>query len=164
MNIELVKFQAIYAQAISKLIIRNFFEVNIQHYSHQEMQALSLNFTPERIIDYNRWRKVLVALYEGYPVGTGGYAQLKHENNREIFGIFSVFVLPEMHGRGIGTLLMQKLEVDATTEGAKIISLWASETAREFYSKLGYRYLDNLPIPDENGLYRMEKNVDNITI
>ena len=71
--------------------------------------------------------------------------------------LFTIFVLPEYQGRRIGRRIVETLEKDEYALRAKRIEIPASITGLEFYKKLGYDYKDNVTVPDEEGLYRLEK-------
>ena len=53
--------------------------------------------------------------------------------------IYTVFVHPDWHGRGIGKALMAHIEKVARRQGHATVKLFASITARKFYAKLNYR-------------------------
>lgn len=71
--------------------------------------------------------------------------------------LFTIFVLPEHQGRGIGRLIVETLEKDEYALRAKRIEIPASITGLEFYKRMGYDYKNNVTSPDEEGLYRLEK-------
>ncbi len=51
-----------------------------------------------------------------------------------------VFVLPQYHGRGFGSIIMSHLETEALHKGYKITELHSSLFAKRFYDKLGYKF------------------------
>jgi GNAT superfamily N-acetyltransferase len=71
--------------------------------------------------------------------------------------LFTIFVLPEYQGRGIGRLIIQTLEKDEYFLRANRIEIPASITATPFYLKMGYSYKNGIDKPDEEGLLRLEK-------
>ncbi len=71
--------------------------------------------------------------------------------------IRSVYVLPELEGKGLGREMMAVLESDPAFLSAKRVVVSASITAHPFYGKLGYRYVGGVPVCEENDHYWMEK-------
>lgn len=71
--------------------------------------------------------------------------------------LFTIFVLPEYQGRGIGRKIIQTLEADEYFLRAKRIEIPASITATPFYRKMGYDYKNGITEPDAEGLLRLEK-------
>ena len=71
--------------------------------------------------------------------------------------ILTVFVIPELHGMGIGRNIIQTLEKDEYALRAERIEIPASITATEFYIKLGYDYKNGVKEIDEEQHYRLEK-------
>ncbi|MEB7460183.1 GNAT family N-acetyltransferase [Staphylococcus borealis] len=72
---------------------------------------------------------------------------------------FTIFVLPEYQGRGIGKLIINTLEDDEFYKRASRIEIPASITAVPFYQKFGYNFKDGVSIADEEGIVRMEKKL-----
>ncbi|MCH5164760.1 MAG: GNAT family N-acetyltransferase, partial [Clostridiales bacterium] len=70
---------------------------------------------------------------------------------------FTIFVLPEYQGNGIGRKIIQTLEQDEYFLRAKRIEIPASITATPFYRKMGYDYKNGISLPDSEGLVRLEK-------
>ncbi len=71
--------------------------------------------------------------------------------------LFTIFVLPEYQGKGIGRKIIDVLEHDEYFLRAKRIEIPASITAVPFYLKMGYTYKNGVTEPDEEQLIRMEK-------
>lgn len=71
--------------------------------------------------------------------------------------LFTIFVLPEYQGKGIGRRIIETLESDEYFLKAKRIEIPASITACQFYRKMGYDYKNGVDIPDEEQLFRLEK-------
>ena len=51
----------------------------------------------------------------------------------------TVFVLPEVQGRGVGSLLMAEIEKAARSLGVTTLVIPSSLTAEGFYARLGFR-------------------------
>ena len=82
-------------------------------------------------------------------------ANFGSEENPDYYAV-SVFVLPELHGQGIGTRLIETVESKAWEVKAERITVRASITAKGFYSKLGYQFRDG-EVLNDNRNYVMEK-------
>ena len=71
--------------------------------------------------------------------------------------LFTIFVHPDMQGKGVGRLIMETLEKDEFFLRAKRIEIPASITALDFYKKFGYDHKDGLAELDEEQHYKLEK-------
>ena len=71
--------------------------------------------------------------------------------------LLTIFVLPELHGKGIGRKIIHTLEQDEFYVRANRIEIPASITATEFYRKFGYDYKNGVKELDEEHHYRLEK-------
>ena len=74
--------------------------------------------------------------------------------------LFTIFVLPEYQGKGIGRAIIDTLEKDEFFLRAKRIEIPASITGVPFYLKMGYNYKNGITEPDEEHLIRLEKRRD----
>ena len=73
----------------------------------------------------------LVATLDGAPAG---FASLKGNEKIEM-----IYVYPAVAGQGIGTLLVDALEKLGRARGAARLEVDASDTARGFFERRGYR-------------------------
>ena len=71
--------------------------------------------------------------------------------------LFTIFVLPECQGKGIGRKIIETLEQDEYFFRAKRVEVPASITGVGFYRKLGYDYKNGIDCPAEERLFRLEK-------
>ena len=75
-----------------------------------------------------------------------------------------VFVEPAMQGRGLGRLIMERLEEKAISLGVGTIRLDASLPAKPFYDGLGYVVIETASLRVENGqrldYFRMHKPME----
>lgn len=150
------RFRAEDATAVSALVRRNFMEVNIRDYPLCEMQALFEAYSPEKILEIASQAHTYVVTDEGERiVGTGSITSYWGSQTESI--LLTIFVLPEYHGRGIGRRIIQALEGDELFLRARRIEIPASITACRFYEKMGYSYKGGVKSLDAEGLYRMEK-------
>lgn len=117
------------AADISRVIIRALRETNAKDYTPDIIARVELSFSPaavERLIDQ---REVFVAEMDNRVVGT---ASLDGQALR------TMFVLPDMQGRGIGRLLVERIERVARERQLAILMVPATVTAEAFYARLGF--------------------------
>ncbi|WP_206912370.1 hypothetical protein IGL98_001181 [Enterococcus sp. DIV0840] len=145
------------APQIAHLLKRNFLEINSKDYPIEQMKQLAAEYTPEKIIEQAAYAHTYVAESAGEVIGTGTICPFWDSQTESI--ILSLFVLPEFHGQGIGSAIMNHIEHDAFYLRAKRIEIPASRTAKKFYLRLGYQIKNNEQTEDENGYLRMEKRV-----
>ena len=157
-EIKIVDFKDEYAKALSNIITRNLLEINIRDYSKEEMENVAKEFTPEFLINQAKHRKIYVALEEETVIGTSGIQESWAKKEGE-YWILTVFVLPESHRKGVGRLLIRKIEQYAKEIDAKQLIIPSSITSCEFYEKLGYRYKNDIKVLDKDKHYIMEKNL-----
>lgn len=147
------------AKQISNLICRNFKEVNSMDYPLVEIKRLISIFTPEYIRKRASRGHMYVACDEEKSIGTATISDYYGSKSECI--ILSVFVLPELHGKGIGRMLIETLEKDELAIRAERIEIPASITACDFYKKCGYHYKNGKKCLDNEGHIRMEKRKEN---
>ena len=143
------------ADAVVTLITRNLREVNSRDYPAEYIDANVRSHDRSVILDRIRNTHMYVACENDAVVGCGaiqGYYGSKTESV-----LLTIFVLPELHGRGIGRMIMQALEADAYALRAGRIEISASITACAFYRKLGYAYKGGERKLDPDGCIRLEK-------
>ena len=155
MDISVRRFIEEDAEVISSIVRRNFLEININDYSQKEMEALAKTYGKDKILNINCFAHSYVALVDKQLVGCGSIASFWGSLEESI--LMTIFVLPELHGRGIGRKIIETLESDEYFLIAKRVEIPASITACEFYRKLGYDFKDGIKKLDGEGLYRLEK-------
>lgn len=69
----------------------------------------------------------------------------------------SIFVLPEEQGKGVGSLIVNRLEADDYFRRAWRTEVGSSLTAVRFYRKMGYEYKNGVTEADADGTVRLEK-------
>jgi GNAT superfamily N-acetyltransferase len=124
------KFQDKDARKLSYLIRRALNEVNIKDYPKSVVARLSKYNAPSKLIEGSRRRDIYVIVDDDRIRGTASL-----ENNN----VFSVFVDPTYHGKGMGQRLMKYVERAAKKRGIDRLRLNSSLTALGFYEKLGYK-------------------------
>lgn len=137
MKYKIVDYADCYCDDISNIVIRNLLEVNVKDYGIDKVQEDATRFTPDKIIEYSKVRKIFVALDGESTVGTISVVQNIYGGEQD-YAILTVFVLPEEHGKGIGRLLIEKAEKYIVELNGKTASIPASITSLGFYNKLGY--------------------------
>ncbi|MDR3597825.1 GNAT family N-acetyltransferase [Clostridium sp.] len=140
---------------VSNIICRNFLEVNIRDYSKKEMEDLSKVYNSDKVVQISDYAHMYVACIDKKIVGCGAISSFWGKQDESI--LLTIFVLPELQGKGIGRAIIETLESDEYFLRAKRIEIPASITACDFYKKMGYTYKDGLEELDDEGHYRMEK-------
>lgn len=143
------------AEEIVKLIIRNFREVNVKDYGEKAMEALAATHDIKWFQGVAEYANVYVFWNENKIVGVGSISSFWGSLTESI--LLTVFVLPELHGQGIGSYIIDTLESDRLFLRADRIEIPASITAVEFYRKKGYDYKNGIRELDKEQHYRLEK-------
>jgi GNAT superfamily N-acetyltransferase len=117
------------AAAISSLILRALREVNVRDYGPVLIAEQSKNWTVGGVVAKMQGRTTFVAIESNDVVGTAGFDGQQAR---------TVFVRPDRHKLGVGSLLMRAVEALAIERGLDQLSLLSSITAQGFYLRLGY--------------------------
>lgn len=149
------KFQKADAEEVQELIVRNFLEVNSKDYGIKAMQELAVNYGIDKILQIASYAHMYVFELDDRIVGVGSISSFWGSETESI--LLTIFVLPELHGNGIGRIIMQTLGQDELYLRADRIEIPSSITATEFYRKFGYDYKDGIKELDSEQHYRMEK-------
>ncbi len=156
-NYFIVDYNNKYAEQISKIINKNLLEINSKDYGIDFVKKHAEEFTVSKVKEnFSKRTKTFVALENNIVVGTAGLDKSWYDDNGE-YWILSVFVDKNHHKKGIGKMLIYKIEDYAKEINAKKLVIPASITACEFYSKLGYKYKDGLKKLNSDKMYIMEK-------
>ena len=143
------------ADEVSKLIVRNFLEVNSKDYGIADMEKLAKVYDSGKVLNIANYAHMYVFEWNGKIVGTGSISSFWGSKTESI--LLTIFVLPEFHGKGIGRKIINTLEQDEFFVRATRIEIPASITATEFYRKFGYDYKNGVKELDEEYHYRLEK-------
>ena len=143
------------ADEVSKLIVRNFLEVNSKDYGIAAMEKLAKVYDSGKVLNIANYAHMYVFEWNGKIVGTGSISSFWGSKTESI--LLTIFVLPEFHGKGIGRKIINTLEQDEFFVRATRIEIPASITATEFYRKFGYDYKNGVKELDEEYHYRLEK-------
>ena len=154
---EIRRFEERDAQAVSSLIAKTLRTTNIRDYSSEFIENEVKVLTPEYIAWRASWTHFYVVCEGESIIGCGAIGPYWGSETES--SLFTIFVLPEHQGRGIGRKIVQTLERDEFALRAKRIEIPASITACAFYRKLGYDYKNGVNQVDAEGLYRLEKYI-----
>lgn len=138
------------AGEISAIILRTLRETNAKDYAPEIIERVERSFSPRTVGELIGKRTVFVATIDGCVVGTASL-----DGNV----VHTVFVAPDVQGRGIGKLLMA--EIESTARGINIAKLAvpSSVTAETFYARLGFRAVRDSYHDDERTII-MERLLD----
>ena len=150
MNIKIRSFTKTDAKAASHIITRNLVEINCRDYPIEVIAFMKSLYTADYLIDTMNKRYMVVALDKDEVIGISAL-----EDNV----IYTVFVNPDYHGKGIGAMLMKEIECYALNKGINKVILYASLSAYEFYSKLGYHKTGEAEDKNLGKAYMMEKEL-----
>lgn len=143
------------ANEVSALIIKALRITNSKDYSSEYIENDIRKFTPEGVIKRAGWTHFYVICDENLIVGCGAIGPYWDKEDESSF--FTIFVLPESQGKGVGRKIIETLEKDEYYLRAKRIEIPSSITACGFYRKMGYTYKNGVDVVDEEQLFRLEK-------
>jgi ribosomal protein S18 acetylase RimI-like enzyme len=95
----------------------------------------------------------ILASEEGKNVGFAGFSIIDPENNG--YKLHKLYVLPEMHGKGIGKILINEVVNLAVREGGKTLQLNVNRNnnAKDFYLKAGFNIKETVDLDIGNGFF-----------
>ncbi len=143
------------AEEISALIAATLRTTNIKDYSSDFIENEISILQSENILKRAGWTHFYVVCDNDKIIGCGAIGPYWGKENES--SLFTIFVLPEYQGQGIGRKIIETLEQDEYFLRAERIEIPASVTALPFYIKMGYNYKNGICKPDEEGLLRLEK-------
>lgn len=149
------RFEESDAKEVSDLIAKTLRETNIKDYSVEYIKNDIKILTSEYLIEKSKCTHSYVVYEDNKLVGCGSIGA--YWGSEEESSLFTIFVLPEYQGRGIGRKIIETLEQDEYFLRAKRIEIPVSITAVQFYRKLGYDYKNGIDKVDDERLYRLEK-------
>jgi len=153
MNIR--RFREEDAKAVSDLIIKTIRISNTKDYPEDLMEQLVMSETPENVIKRASWTHFYVVEDNGSIIACGAIGPYWGKEDES--SLFTIFVLPEYQGKGVGRMIVETLERDEYALRARRIEIPASITGLPFYKKLGYDFKDGNDKLDDEHLYRIEK-------
>lgn len=153
MNIR--RFTANDAQETAAMIARTLRISNVKDYTPEMMEKCVLSLSADKLIERAGWLHFYVAEDAGHIIGCGGIGPYWGKDDES--SLFTVFVDPDMQGKGVGRAVINILEQDEFFLRAKRIEIPSSITAVNFYKKFGYDHKPGYEEPDEESIYRLEK-------
>ena len=155
-SFEIRRFSASDASAVQTIIHRGLREVNGRDYPAEIIEEFCNYFSIEKILSQAENAHMYVAVSaSGGILGTGSIAPYWGSETESI--LLTIYVTPELIGRGIGSAIVKALEADELFMRSRRIEIPSSSTAVGFYFKMGYLLKNGNEKPDEEGLIRMEK-------
>lgn len=158
------------AGEVSALIATALRITNLHDYPLAFIEEEIAALQPANILERAGWTHFYVACDTGggpAPCPPGGAPQKgkligcgaigPYWGRQDESSLFTIFVLPDCQGKGVGRQIVQTLERDEYFLRAKRVEVPASITGVPFYLKMGYRYKDGAGGQDAEGLVRMEK-------
>jgi N-acetylglutamate synthase-like GNAT family acetyltransferase len=149
MEIEIRRATEEDAESISRVILAALRKTNAKDYSPDTIARVEQSFSPSAVSALFRKRKVFAAVVHDTVVGTASL---------DGTAVRSVFVAPELHGRGIGKRLMAVVEQTARADGVDVLTVPSSVTAELFYAKLGFQAVRDSYYDDERTII-MERSL-----
>ena len=150
------RFQESDAEAVSALLAVTLRTTNIKDYSSEYIENQIKTHQPQTISERASWTHFYVICDGEKIVGSGAIGPYWGKTDESC--LFTIFVLPEYQGNGIGRKIIQTLEQDEYFLRAKRVEIPASITATPFYRKMGYNYKNGITTPDSKGLLHLEKS------
>ena len=149
------RFEEKDAEKVAALICKTISISNVKDYPKDLMDELIRSETPEHVLGLASWTHFYLACEDDEIIGCGAIGPYWGKEDES--SLFTIFVLPERQGQGVGKAIVETLEQDEFFLRAKRIEIPASITGVPFYLKMGYDYKDGIKEPDEEHIIRMEK-------
>ena len=130
------RFEKTDAEEVSALIVTTLRTTNIKDYSAEYIENDVNALQPNNILERASWMHFYVVCDDEKIVGCGAIGPYWGKENES--SLFTIFVLPEYQGKGIGRTIIETLEQDEYFLRAKRIEIPASITGTPFYRKMGY--------------------------
>lgn len=144
---------------VTELIHKTIRISNSKDYPPDLVETMVQAHSPEFIQRRMGWTHFYVALDGEMIIGCGAIAPFFDGEIES--SLFTIFVLPEYQGHGVGRTIIQTLENDEYFLRALRIEIPASITGVPFYLKMGYTYKNGIKEPDGEHIVRMEKRRGN---
>lgn len=140
---------------VSALIAKTLRTTNSKDYSQEYIENDVKKLGPEQVKQRAGWTHFYVVCDNDKIVGCGAIGPYWGKTDES--SLFTIFVLPEYQGVGVGRRIIETLEQDEYFLRARRIEIPASITALGFYKKMGYDHKTGFEQPDAELLYRLEK-------
>lgn len=149
------RFEKKDAKEVSELVATTLRTSNIKDYSLEYIEKDVRSLQAQNILKRASHTHFYVVCDDKKIIGTGSIGPYWGKKDESI--LFTIFVLPEYQGKGVGRTIIETLEKDEFFLRARRIEIPASITATKFYIKMGYNYKNGVSSPDKEGLVRLEK-------
>ena len=95
----------------------------------------------------------ILASEDGKDVGFAGFSLIDPQNKG--YKLHKIYVLPEMHGKGVGKILINEVVNLAAHEGGKTLQLNVNRNnnAKDFYLKAGFNIKETVDLDIGNGFF-----------
>ena len=140
---------------LADVIAKTLRTTNTREYSPEYIEETITSLSCEKLIERSAWMHLYVACDCDRIIGCGAIGPYYGKEDES--SLFTIFVLPEYQGKGVGRKIVETLEQDPYFLRARRIEIPASVTAIEFYKKMGYSYKNGVYAIDEEQLCKMEK-------
>lgn len=96
-------------------------------------------------------------------IGFAGFSVI--DSDKHTFKLHKLYVLPKMHGKGVGKILMNEIVSQVTAQGGRFLQLNVNRAnkAKDFYEKAGFKIKETVDLDIGNGFYMndyvMEKSL-----
>ena len=124
-------------EAIKLIIDRNFDEIISKHHSPKVILNFKQHNSVENLKSQMLWKKIYVATENGKVVGTGAFVNFG-TNDMPKYSISNLYVLLELHGKKIGTKIVDVLLSQAKEADTPTFHVPSSQNAISFYQKHGF--------------------------
>lgn len=86
-------------------------------------------------------------------VGFAGFSVINSETRT--FKLHKLYVLPKMHGKGVGKILMNEVVSQVKAQGGEFLQLNVNRAnkAKDFYEKAGFKIKETVNLNIGNGFY-----------
>ena len=136
------RFQDADADALADVIAYTLRTTNSKDYSPEYIENDISFLKAENLIDRSKWMHIYVVCKDEKLIGCGAIGPFWGRKDES--SIFTVFVLPEFQGKGIGRKIFETLEQDEFFLRARRIEIPASITSVDFYRKMGYDFKNGI--------------------
>lgn len=153
--IRIRKFTEDDAEEVSAVVVTTLRISNSKDYPPALLEEIVNNMQPVNILERAGWTHFYVAEDDNRIIGCGAIGPYWGKVDES--SLFTIFVLPEYHGKGIGRMIVETLEQDEFFLRAKRVEIPSSITSVNFYRHMGYDYKDGVAEIDDEYIYRLEK-------
>jgi len=141
MAIRVRKFRKADATQVSRLIKEAFLALVFRPYSKSNVEAQIKDNSAKILIERAKNINYFVATENNEILGVGGYDSEK---------VHTFFVKPQLQGRGIGRMIIERVLREAKKGKLKKLGCWSTFYAEQFYTKFGFRKIRNIEVKSDD--------------